>query len=50
MLVPVLSKMRGWILLFMPDFAWLAHISGGFAAVWAFLRTALVVRGLRKAT
>lgn len=50
MLVPMLSKMRGWILLFMPDFAWLAHISGGFAVVWAFLHTALVAGGQRKAT
>jgi len=46
MLVPMLSKMRGWILLFMPDLAWLAHISGGFAAVWAALRTALILQAL----
>jgi CubicO group peptidase (beta-lactamase class C family) len=49
MLVPMLSKMRGWMLLFMPDFSWIAQLGGGFAAIWAFLRTALVVRGLRKA-
>jgi hypothetical protein len=49
-LVPMLSKMRGWMLLFMPDFPWIAYISGGFAAIWAFLRTALVIQGQRKAT
>jgi hypothetical protein len=44
MLVPMLSKMRGWVELFMPDFAWLARISGGFGLIWAFLRTGIVLR------
>jgi CubicO group peptidase (beta-lactamase class C family) len=34
--------------LFMPDLAWVARISGGFAAIWVFLRSGLVLRGLRK--
>ena len=35
--------------LFMPDLAWIARISGGFAGIWAFLRTGLILRALRKA-
>jgi CubicO group peptidase (beta-lactamase class C family) len=46
-LVPVMSKMRGWVRLFMPDFSWIAWISGGFAVIWAFLRTVLIVRVLQ---
>jgi CubicO group peptidase (beta-lactamase class C family) len=34
--------------LFMPDLAWIARISGGFASVWAFLRTGLILQTLRK--
>lgn len=34
--------------LFMPDIAWTARISGGFATIWAFLRTGLILRTLRK--
>jgi hypothetical protein len=30
--------------LFMPDLAWIARISGGFAGMWAFLRTGLILR------
>ncbi len=47
-LVPMLGKMRGWVRLFMPDYSWIAHISGGFAAIWAFLRTGLILQVLRK--
>ena len=47
-LVPMVGKMRGWIWLFMPDFSWIAHISGGFAAIWAALRTGLILQTLRK--
>jgi len=32
----------------MPDLAWVARFSGGFAAVWATLRTGLMLRVLRK--
>jgi len=34
--------------LFMPDLAWIARLSGSFAAIWAFLRTGLVLQALRK--
>lgn len=47
-LVAILGKMRGFIRLFMPDFAWIARICGGFALVWACLRTGLVLQAWRK--
>jgi CubicO group peptidase (beta-lactamase class C family) len=34
--------------LFMPDIAWIARISGGFAAIWALLRTGLILQLVRK--
>jgi CubicO group peptidase (beta-lactamase class C family) len=34
--------------LYMPDLAWIARLSGSFAAIWAFLRTALVLQAWRK--
>ena len=33
---------------FMPDLSWIARLSGGFAGLWAFLRTGLILRALRK--
>jgi CubicO group peptidase (beta-lactamase class C family) len=33
--------------LFMPDIAWIARISGGFASVWAIVRTGLMLRSLK---
>ncbi len=48
MQVPLLGKMRGWVWLFLPDYSWIAHISGGFAGIWAFLRTRLILRNLHK--
>jgi len=47
-LIPMLGKLRGWIRLFMPDFSYLAPICGGFALVWSFLHTGLILRALRK--
>jgi hypothetical protein len=47
-LIPMLSKMRGFLLLFMPDYSWIAMICGSLALVWSFLRTGLVLRALRK--
>jgi len=32
-----------FVALFMPDLAWVARISGGFASIWAALRTGLVL-------
>ena len=34
--------------LFMPDLSWILRISGGFAGIWAFLRTGLILLTLRK--
>jgi CubicO group peptidase (beta-lactamase class C family) len=46
-LIPMLSKMRGFLMLFMPDFSWIAMVCGSFALVWSFLRTGLILRTLR---
>jgi hypothetical protein len=42
------SRLIRFLYLFMPDLAWIARISGGFAAIWAILRTGLILRALRK--
>ncbi len=34
--------------LFMPDLSWIAQICGGFAGIWVFLRTGLILQTLRK--
>jgi CubicO group peptidase (beta-lactamase class C family) len=34
--------------LFLPDLAWIARICGGFAGVWAILRTGLILQALPK--
>jgi CubicO group peptidase (beta-lactamase class C family) len=34
--------------LFLPDLAWIARISGGFASVWVFLHTGLILQALRR--
>lgn len=47
-LYPAFSKMGGWLELFMADFSWIARLSGSIAAIWVFLRTALVLRAWRK--
>jgi CubicO group peptidase (beta-lactamase class C family) len=46
-LIPILGKIRGFLMLFAPDFSWIARISGGFAGIWIFLRTALILRTLK---
>ena len=43
------SDLLRFLQLFMPDLAWIARISGGFAGFWAMLRTGLILRTLRKA-
>jgi CubicO group peptidase (beta-lactamase class C family) len=40
------SRMAGFISLFMPDFSGIAFLSGGFAGIWAFLRTGLILRAV----
>jgi CubicO group peptidase (beta-lactamase class C family) len=47
-LAPLLGRMRGFVQLFMPDFSWLSLICGSFAAIWALLRSGLVLWALRK--
>lgn len=47
-LAPLLSRMRGFVKLFMPDYAWVARLCGVFAGVWAALRTGLILRALRR--
>ena len=42
------SGLLRFMQLFMPDLSWIARISGGFAGIWAFLRTGLILRTLRK--
>jgi CubicO group peptidase (beta-lactamase class C family) len=49
--VPVSLLVSGLIrftLLFTPDFSWIALVCGGFAAIWTFLRTGLILRALPK--
>ncbi len=43
----VASPLRGFLLLFAPDFSWLARICGSFAGLWIFLRTGLILWTLR---
>jgi hypothetical protein len=42
------KKMLGYLRLFMPDVYWTALISGGFAGVWVFLRTGMILSYLCK--
>jgi CubicO group peptidase (beta-lactamase class C family) len=46
-LIPMLSKLRGFMKLFAPDYSWIATVCGSFALVWSFLRTGLALRTLR---
>jgi CubicO group peptidase (beta-lactamase class C family) len=49
--VPIFLRVSGtlrYLLLFMPDVAWIALIGGGFAGLWPFLRTGLILPTLRK--
>jgi CubicO group peptidase (beta-lactamase class C family) len=47
-LMSVVGKRRGYLRLYMSDSAWIAMVSGGFALVWSFLRTGLVLGALRR--
>jgi CubicO group peptidase (beta-lactamase class C family) len=44
----VASPLRGFLLLYAPDFSWIARICGSFAGIWIFLRTGLILSTLRK--
>jgi CubicO group peptidase (beta-lactamase class C family) len=47
-LLPMLSDLRGFSTVFMPDYAWMARISGSFAIGWSFLRPHLFLRAMSK--
>jgi hypothetical protein len=44
------SGLAGFLFIFGPDFSWLAIICGGFAGIWIFVRTGLILWTLRKDT
>jgi CubicO group peptidase (beta-lactamase class C family) len=46
---PMLGKRRGYLMLYLPDYSWIAMVCGSLSLVWSFLRTCLVLRALRKA-
>ncbi|CAG1772849.1 partial Protein flp, partial [uncultured bacterium] len=43
-----IRRMLRYLMLYMPDVAWIAIIGGGFAGIWSLLRTGLILRSLRK--
>ncbi|HET7089850.1 MAG TPA: serine hydrolase domain-containing protein [Anaerolineae bacterium] len=47
---PLLGKRRGYLMLYMPDYSWIAMICGSFSLVWSFLRTGLVLQALRRSS
>ena len=47
-LIPILGAMRGFWMLFIPDFSWIAMVCGGFAVTWVFLRAGLILWTFRK--
>jgi CubicO group peptidase (beta-lactamase class C family) len=47
-LIPMLGNMRRFLMLYVPDFSWIAFICGGSAGIWTFLRTGLILRTLRR--
>lgn len=49
--IPVFLRVRGmlpYLKFYNPDVYWVALICGGFAGIWSFLRTGLILRALRK--
>ncbi|MBN2115816.1 MAG: beta-lactamase family protein [Anaerolineales bacterium] len=47
-LIPMLGKTRGYLMLYMPDYSWIALLCGSSAGIWMFLRTSLILRVLRR--
>ena len=47
-LIPMLGERRGYLMLYMPDYSWIAMVCGSFALVWSFLRTGLILGALKK--
>jgi CubicO group peptidase (beta-lactamase class C family) len=46
----MLGKRRGYLRLYMPDYALIAIVCGSFSLLWSFLRTGVVLRALREAS
>jgi CubicO group peptidase (beta-lactamase class C family) len=44
----LVSKLLGFLQLFTPDLSWIILICGGFAGIWTFLRTGLILATLQK--
>jgi CubicO group peptidase (beta-lactamase class C family) len=44
------SGLAGFLFIFGPDFSWLAVVCGGFAGIWIFVRTGLILWTLGKDT
>jgi hypothetical protein len=42
------SGLLRYLRLYNPDISWIARNSGGFAGIWAVLRTGLILQALRK--
>jgi hypothetical protein len=47
-LKPLLGKRHGYLMLYMPDYSWIALVCGSLSLLWCFLRTGLILRALRK--
>ena len=47
-LIPALGSIRRFLMLFAPDFSWIARICGSFAGIWMFLRTGLILQALKR--
>jgi CubicO group peptidase (beta-lactamase class C family) len=45
---PLLGKRRGYLMLYMPDYSWIALVCGSLSLLWSCLRTGLVLQALRK--
>lgn len=43
-LIPMLGETRGYMMLYMPDYSWIAILCGSFAVIWIFMRTWQVLR------
>jgi CubicO group peptidase (beta-lactamase class C family) len=47
-LKPLLGKRRGYLMLYMPDYSWIALVCGSLSLLWSFVRTGVVLGALRK--
>jgi hypothetical protein len=47
---PMLGRRRGYLMLYMPDYSWIAMVCGSLAVVWSFLRTGLVLGAMIKSS